>query len=371
MKASKLKSGNWNVQVFSHYEDMGDGTKRRRNVSFTAPTKSEALRKAAEFVDGKKLSAQPQNMTVAQCIDKYIQSKENVLSPSTVRKYRQMQRADFGALEGIQIGRLTAKDVQYFISDLSARKSPKTVKNVYALLAASVELFSGRRFKVTLPARVPVQYSIPVDSEVAQLMAEADPQLKLCIALAAIGTLRRGEICGLKYKDVLRDFGAVFVHTDMVQAPDGSWVHKEIPKTSSSVRRVDLPAEVIALIGDGDPEELIYKGSPDSMTSRFRRLVNKCGLKCRFHDLRHYAASVMHAIGVPDVYIMERGGWKSDTVLKSVYRNSLSDKQKEFTSLTNEYFKRSVLGEPAAREKEPAKAPGVKKKKSSAAFRTA
>ena len=75
------------------------------------------------------------------------------------------------------------------------------------------------------------------------------------------------------------------------------------------------------------------------MTVRFIRLRDSLGLKCRFHDLRHYAASIMHSIGIPDQYIMERGGWSSDAILKSVYRNVLKDKNNEFTDKTNEYFK--------------------------------
>ncbi len=31
----------------------------------------------------------------------------------------------------------------------------------------------------------------------------------------------------------------------------------------------------------------------------------------------------MHAIGVPDQYIMQRGGWSSDNIMKSVYRNAI------------------------------------------------
>ena len=47
-KAKKLKSGSWNVTVFSHIEDG-----KRKYESFTAPTKNEALLMAAEFKAGK------------------------------------------------------------------------------------------------------------------------------------------------------------------------------------------------------------------------------------------------------------------------------------------------------------------------------
>ena len=58
----------------------------------------------------------------------------------------------------------------------------------------------------------------------------------------------------------------------------------------------------------------------------------------RFHDLRHYSASIMHAIGILDQYIMARGGWKTDTVLKAVYRNVINDEQKKFTDKINSHF---------------------------------
>lgn len=41
------------------------------------------------------------------------------------------------------------------------------------------------------------------------------------------------------------------------------------------------------------------------------------------HNFRHYAASIMHAIGAPDLYVMQRGGWSSDKTLKAIYRGRL------------------------------------------------
>lgn len=61
-------------------------------------------------------------------------------------------------------------------------------------------------------------------------------------------------------------------------------------------------------------------------------------LSFHFHDLRHYSASVMHSIGIPDAYIMERGGWGSDYVLKNVYRHAMTDKNKEMNDKANEFF---------------------------------
>lgn len=58
---------------------------------------------------------------------------------------------------------------------------------------------------------------------------------------------------------------------------------------------------------DGIDGRLI-KATPDQITHRFLRAIKSSGLPpFRFHDLRHYAASIMHAIGVPDQYIMQRG----------------------------------------------------------------
>ena len=34
-------------------------------------------------------------------------------------------------------------------------------------------------------------------------------------------------------------------------------------------------------------------------------------------------------MGVPDKYIMERGGWKTDSTLKNIYQHTMSDKRRE------------------------------------------
>ena len=324
------KSKTWSGIVFSHKDPDG----KRHYKSLTASTKREWKQKEAEFKANMR-GRSSDDMTVRECVEQYISSKEGVLSPSTIRGYRMYQK-HFEAIGDIMLSRLDAADLQYFVSNLSADHSPKSVSNIYSLLVSSISVLDDRRFKVSLPAKVPIVYNTPTDDDVNRLISAASHEMKVCIALAAIGTLRRGEVCALEYTDVLHDFNAVFVHRDIVQDKSGSWILKDMPKTSGSIRRVMLPKEVIALIGEG--EGRIYPHTPAVLTNSFTRLRDSLGLSCRFHDLRHYAASTMHALGVPDKYIMERGGWTDDRVLKAVYQNTLSDKNKMFTRLTNDYF---------------------------------
>lgn len=335
-KAKKLKSGSWRVQVFSHY-DVIDGKKKARYISYTAPSRAEAELWAAQF-RGDKDRYRLGKITVGEAVEKYIESRVNVLSPSTIRTYRMEQRKHIDLIKDILVSSISTEDLQRYVDSLAVYLSPKSVKNAYNLVLASIRVYSDRMYRVTLPSLIPPTFHIPTDEDVALLMREASDNLRLAIALSAIGTLRRGEICGLKYKDVLYDFVAVYVHSDVVLDENGKWIHKSMPKNSSSIRRVPLPESVMELIGTGDADEYVYKGTPGTLTDQFYDLRDRLGLRCRFHDLRHYAASVMHAIGIPDQYIMERGGWSTDATLKSVYRNTLSDKSKRFTDKTNQYF---------------------------------
>lgn len=340
-KAKKLASGSWRVQVFSHFETV-DGQKKARYRSFTAPTKAEAEMLASQFANDKKRYSRA-NLTVSEAVQKYIQAKEGVLSPATIRTYEQISKSHLTKIGPIMIDSLTSSDLQNWISTLSATLSAKTVKNVYGLVVSAVSLYTEKSFKVTLPTRQATQYNIPTDADVSLLIKEARPDLKLAITLAAVGTLRRGEICALKYKDVLPDFSGIYVHSDMVLDKNKKWIHKDMPKTSDSVRRIELPKKVMDMIGTGEPEDYVIQSTPAAISDAFSRLRTRLGMSCRFHDLRHYAASILHAIGVPDQYIMERGGWSTDGTLKAVYRNTLSDKSKQFSDKANDYFGKNLL----------------------------
>lgn len=307
MKAKKLPSGSWRALVYSHNENG-----KRKYKSFTAKTKAEAEMLAAEYKAGKNRLVD-NDVTVKEAIDGYIKIKEPVLSPSTVRGYTGMKH-HYKPLDNKKIKTLTSKDIQEFISDLSLKVSPKTVRNVYALLTCSIALYApDLSFRVTLPAKQVKRPISPSDDDIRALYKAASDKMKICILLGMRG-IRRGEISALKYEDI-KD-GIAHIHADMVKNTDGEWIYKEIPKTSESDRFIPVP------IGKGSG--FVVEWTPDSITKRFIELRDSLGLNIRFHDLRHYFASTAAILNIPDIYTADLGGWTRDgSVMKSVYQNNI------------------------------------------------
>lgn len=310
----KLPSGSWRIQVFDHVDVDG----KKHYKSFTAPTKREAQFMAAEWTAGKAAQA-PENLTLYSAVTRYIDAKRGVLSPSTVAFYEQTQRCYLRTIGEVRLKDLTNTDLQVWISDISQGRSPKTVRNAHGLVTAALEMFAPDfRIKTTLPARKKPNLYTPSDQDVKKLLEHvAGKELEIAILLAAFGPMRRGEICALTSDDIHGNM--VEVNKSMVMGPDRIWSVKQ-PKTYSSYRQIEFPDFVIQRMAG--IEGRIIKATPEQITSRFCRAVRFSGVPhFRFHDLRHYAASIMHAIGVPDQYILQRGGWASDNIMKSVYRN--------------------------------------------------
>lgn len=310
-KAKKLPSGSWRCRVYSHTDENG----HKHQESFTAPTKAEAEMMAAEYAASKKRRAR-HDLTVSEAIEGYITAREAVSSPSTIRGYKQMQRNYYDSIGQLKVRNLTSEDMQLFISELVKKDlSPKSIRNIYGLLTASVALYDDKlTFRVKLPAKQKKRPQSPSDDAVARLYEAASDKMKICIALGC-RSVRRGEISALKYEDIVD--GVAHIHADMVKNSDGKWIYKEIPKTEGSDRYIKVP-------DFGSGKGYIVDWTPDSITKRFIELRNSLGLTIRFHDLRHYFASTAAVLQIPDIYTADMGGWNRDgSTMKKVYQNNI------------------------------------------------
>lgn len=331
-KAKKLPSGSWRALAYDYTDNDG----KRHYESFTADTKKEAEYLAAEFTLNKSSHKRPQNITVKEAVGQYIDIKKAILSPSTIRGYEALYKNHFSYFRDVKIRDLTNDMIQSWVGTVSQGHSPKTVRNAHGLLSASIDMFlPDYRIKSTLPQKKKPELYVPSDLDIKRLLDYIQgKELEIAVLLAAFGPMRRGEICALEQGDISGNF--VTVSKSMVLTPDGTWEIKQ-PKTYSGYRIIEFPDFVIGKISG--IEGRIIKATPMQITNRFSRAIKFSKLPhFRFHDLRHYSASIMHAIGVPDQYIMQRGGWSSDNVLKSVYRNTIDDQTQKFNQNINHHF---------------------------------
>ena len=329
--AKVLPSGAYRVRVFAGKENGKSIYK-----SFTAPTKKEAEYLATQYLmeatEKKKLKS---DKLFCDELSNYITTKETVLSPSTIKGYKNIERMlkkNYPDFYNMKIADIEQDHVQKVISDLARTKSPKTVRNYHGLLSAVIG--SNLNLNTTMPQKVQPELYIPTDAEIKALVkAVRDTELEIPVLLGAFCMMRRGEICGLSMSDIKGN--TIHVHHSLVLGADKEW-HLKAPKTTTSDRYIEAPQFVIDRIKEVGH---ITKLNPHSITIMFQRVLDRNDIPhFRFHDLRQYSASIRHALGIPDAYIMADGGWCSDKVLKAVYRHAMSDRKKEMSDKANNHF---------------------------------
>lgn len=342
--AKKLPSGSWRCQVYSHTEEIqqSDGTAKKKRVykSFTSDIpgpkgKRDAEKQAADWAANKE-SMSRCKLTYGEALDRYIEARSSVLSPSTIREYKRSRKTDFQGLMGKMLSTITQEEIQIEVNKESLTHSPKSVRNMHGLLSA---VFASYRpefvLRTALPRKIPPTLYIPTESDIRRLMAYVEgTEMEIPVLLAAFGPMRRGEIAALCSDHIKGDI----VHVEYAMAMDENkkWVIKTT-KTESGDRYIQFPHFVIQKMEGISGKITLLK--PNQISDRFIDIIKRSGLpKFRFHDLRHYSASIQHALGIPDAYIMQRGGWKSDSVLKNVYRHALDEPTKEMNIIANDYF---------------------------------
>ena len=92
-----------------------------------------------------------------------------------------------------------------------------------------------------------------------------------------------------------------------------------------------------------ETEEQIVPLSPRIISMRFNRLLKKNPQipPFRFHDLRHYYASMLLSINIPTKYVVERMGHKTDNMLKTVYEHTMAEREKKIDKDISECFSSS------------------------------
>lgn len=330
--ARKLPSGSWACRVRVNGQD----------VSITRETKEEAIAEAMAIKHGLKApdKAAP-TMTLREAYRKYIESRDGVLSPSTVAGYMRLQRNTFQRLMPMKLGNITSEQIQREISAMAkGGKAPKYIANAEGLLSSVLKQFNpGASYDLHLPPKRKPKLQKLEDGDIAGVLAafRGDP-VELPVLMALWMGMRMSEILGAEFGDI--DGGRLHIRRAVVIDAENNSVVKDSAKTYAGDRWVDIPLYIMALIrADGRDSGRIVTFTGATIYKRFVRGMERAGLpRCRFHDLRHANAAIMVRLGVDSKYAQERNGWASDRMYKQVYSYTMDDQMAAISRQMDDYF---------------------------------
>lgn len=314
MKIEKLPSGTYRVRR----------TIQGKAVSVTFPYKP-SQKEALQALTDKYTGRDKLWMTFDQACTEYINGKRNTISPSTIRGYESIRKTLPDVIKNRQLEDLTPWDVQKYINDLSADHSPKTVRNHHAFISAILGAFAPQvTLNTQLPQKRPRHAQIPSDSDIRRILEDvAGTEYEIPFRLACYG-LRRSEICALTPADLVGN--RLTINKALVEDENKHWQIKTT-KTVNSTRTIIIDSALSALIRS---QNRIFEGYPNRLYKELQRVLKRLEIApFPFHGFRHYYASTAHALGMPDAVIMASGGWKTDVVMKRIYRHEKADQVAE------------------------------------------
>ena len=362
----KRGDGRWVAQL-TYWEG---GTRQRR--AFYSTTQAEARRKltaARQHLDaGAPLPSEL--ATVEQFLTSWLQTREASLRPESFRRYREAVTLHLvPALGRRPLAKLMPSDVQSAYGELHAKGlSGTSVSLIHGVLHKALDdaarwghVVRNVSDLVDAPRRsTPTMATLDPDQASRLLLAARDDPHEAFYMVALTCGLRLGELQALKWSAVDLERRRLHVVATYQGNIDGEPIFAE-PKTAKSRRNVHLSemavralrahraqqAEQRLLAGSAwNDYDLVFTtafGRPlDGNNIRrrsFARLLERADLPpMRFHGLRHAAATLLMAEGVPVKAISELLGHSDITTTLRIYAHVLPTAQEQAAGAMDRLF---------------------------------
>ena len=300
---------------------------------------------------------QPSRATLAAFLEEYLAAARTTLRPATWEGYRAslevyvIPRLGDVPLQGVTPAALTAMYADLLAHGRANRPGPlsaRTVRMTHSIVRKALSeavrwgyLARNPADLATPPRQQPSEmHTWSADELRAFLEAVEGDRYYVAYLLAATTGLRRGELLGLRWRDVDLDEGRVSV-TQSLLTINNRMVFSP-PKTATSRRSVTLDAFTLAALREHRkaalaerlsfaadwPDHDLVSCAPDGEPVHPRRFsayyfsqhVKAAGLpKIRFHDLRHTHATLALQAGVHPKVVSERLGHSSIAVTMDRY----------------------------------------------------
>jgi integrase len=375
-RGSVFKTRNGQKWAVAFDEPPGeDGVRRQRRKQpfLTKAAAQEWLREQLGRIDNNEY-VPPKRITLAEFLrSKWLPSLSSTrLRASTLDAYRRtVDRHLAPGLGGVQLSKLTADRIDRFYRKLEqdgnlnskeARPlSAKTVKNIHGTLHVALDAARKWRYISRNPAddaTPPKIKSVKARSRARTVWSPSEfrtflafvrgDRLRAAWELISTTGLRRGELLGLRWKDI--DFNAGTIEIAQTAVVVNYEVVISEAKTEAGERRITVDAETLEILrehrrlqrderlpfgfdkGRIDTEELVFTLPdgrpihPQRFSSWFEQLSRRAGLpRIRLHDVRHSYASAALAAGIPMKVVSERLGHAGTGITADLYSHVLEE----------------------------------------------
>jgi len=337
--------------------------------SFSAKTKTEALKKMrdAQRRAEDNLPVPSERLTVAAYLESWLAGKRATLQPESARRYEGRVARLLPYIGTVKLAKLQPADLRKAYAAIGAEVSTTTVQLSHGVLHTALkdaerEGMVGRNVAglVTPPRRDTKEYKAlrPDDARALLESARGEP-LEAFWTLAITTGARLGELQAVQWGDV--DTGRRRLQIRRTLAVDGKPIFSASNTKKNHQRTIWLAqAAVDALEAHRDRQERQRLDAADAWTEhglvfttgtgnpldgrnlrgrQFPKLLAKAGLPAmRIHDLRHSAASMLLAEGVPVKVVSEMLGHADVSTTLRIYAHVLEGAQEQAASYMDRLF---------------------------------
>lgn len=368
--------GNWQLRVFEGTDPVS-GKKRYRTRAFRGG-KREASRELARLVaevDGGVST--PTRKNVGTLLDEWLAHIEHLgRSPSTLYNYRRLVEQLPEGFKSQQLAKVTPKLIDELYRHLGTvgKRKPATVLRFHALLRAAFA--QGVRWglidrnpthRATPPRVNRPEIKPPAVGDVLRVIdraaASRNPENAVVFRLLAATGCRRGEVCGLQWRDF--DFSTEPMRVVIRRAVLEIEKQLIVQGTKThAVRSVGLDEETAEMLRehraraaeDGlasgtppTPEDFVFRKAPgsseplppDRIGQAWSRYCRELGVKARLHDLRHLQASMLLDAGEAVTVVAARLGHRDTSTTLKVYSHLMPGADSRAASVVVSAFSRS------------------------------
>ena len=376
----------WRLIVSVGFNAKGKRVKVSRTFHGTKREAEKALAKLVTDVSEKRVTASSR-MTVAEWARIWLSEyAERKLAARTTSAYRHIvEKRIIPVLGKIPLDRLTAMQINQFYAEL--KEEGVRLDGRGATLSGAMQLKHHRVLSSMLQEAVyrqlipinPVRAARPprktreearyYDEEQLQALLTAldgEPlRFRVTILLALTSGMRRGELIALEWRDVLWEDATITIR-QAAQIVAGKGQSVKSPKTLSSIRQVMVPADVMQMLHEWQVEQCREKevagslwalieghdfiwtdwdGSwmlGDQLSKDFRHFIQRHHLRSiTLHGLRHTAASLLIALGIPVRTVAGILGHSQSSTTLNIYSHVLNASTRQAAQVMSEVIQRN------------------------------